>query len=521
MPEYLAPGVYVEEVPSGNNPIAGVGTSTAGFVGAAERGPLEPKFISNLWEFKQWYGDYIPKQSYLAYAVEGFFANGGQRCFVCRVVGKDSKFSAASVGKLKVIASGSGSWGDSVSIKLEQATQAIRALEEEPQPVPPKPQVDWVKATIEYKDGEEVKTSEVYDDLTHDPFASNNIQKVLNTNSKLIRVWWEDDAPEKLPADGAPVNLAGGADVDLTAADYAGTSFTEISGMFAEAPPADVLAPGTIQGLAALELIDEVAIVVAPDQARETIGPDITNSVISHCETAMKDRFAVLSVAASQNDVSKVKLPSDTSYAAYYYPWIKVTDPATNGIRTVPAVGHIAGIYARSDIERGVHKAPANEVVRNAKDLEFPVTKAMQDILNPRGVNCIRDFRSDGRGIRAWGARTMSSTPEWKYINVRRLFLFLEESIDEATQWVVFEPNGPGTWADVERAVGNFLRTQWTNGALMGATPDEAFFVACNRTTMTQDDIDNGRLICVIGVAPIKPAEFVIFRISQKTADAA
>jgi phage tail sheath protein FI len=187
----------------------------------------------------------------------------------------------------------------------------------------------------------------------------------------------------------------------------------------------------------------------------------------------------------------------------------------------IPPAGHVAGIMARTDIERGVHKAPANEVVRSALDLEFPITKGMQDILNPRGVNCIRDFRADGRGIRLWGARTMSSDPMWKYVNVRRLFIFVEESIDQGTQWVVFEPNDFATWAAVTRTITNFLTTVWRSGALMGLTAGEAFFVKCDRTTMTQDDIDNGRLICYIGIAPVKPAEFVIFRISQKTMEEA
>ncbi len=159
-------------------------------------------------------------------------------------------------------------------------------------------------------------------------------------------------------------------------------------------------------------------------------------------------------------------------------------------------------------------------MVRDATNLEFPITKGRQDILNPRGVNCIRDFRSDGRGIRLWGARTMTSDPEWKYINVRRLFIFVEESIEQGTQWVVFEPNDEPLWAQVRRSIVNFLTRVWKSGALMGLTQDEAFFVKCDRTTMTQDDIDNGRLVCYIGIAPVKPAEFVIFRISQKTADA-
>ncbi len=199
------------------------------------------------------------------------------------------------------------------------------------------------------------------------------------------------------------------------------------------------------------------------------------------------------------------------------------------GHRLIPAAGHVTGIYARVDIDRGVHKAPANEVLRgivtrdlnnNKKPLEFTMGKREQDILNPKGVNVIRDFRTDGRDIRVFGARTMSTDSMWKYVNVRRLFIFIEQSIDRGTQWAVFEPNSDQTWAAIRTSISAFLRTVWRNGALMGTTQDEAFFVKCDRTTMTQDDIDNGRLICLIGVAPVKPAEFVIFRISQKTLEA-
>jgi phage tail sheath protein FI len=164
-------------------------------------------------------------------------------------------------------------------------------------------------------------------------------------------------------------------------------------------------------------------------------------------------------------------------------------------------------------VERGVHKAPANEVIRGVRNLEFNVSKQMQDMLNPQGVNCIRDFRSNGRGIRLWGARTMSSDGEWKYVNVHRLFLFIEESIDEGTQWVVFEPNHEPTWAKVSRSITNFLIRVWRGGGLAGVSQDDAFFVKCDRSTMTKDDINNGRLICCIGVALMKPGEFVIFRV--------
>jgi phage tail sheath protein FI len=274
-------------------------------------------------------------------------------------------------------------------------------------------------------------------------------------------------------------------------------------------------------GLDAFVAEDEIAIVCVPGSRSVTNDagdPVLTQAIVDHCET-LADRFAVLQapqVAAPPGDLSP---PRDSEYAAFYYPWIETTNPATNRSTLVPPGGSVAGIYARSDTDRGVHKAPANEIVRGANGLQRTITKSEQAQLNPRGVNCIRSF--PGRGIRVWGARTTSSDPLWKYVNVRRLFLYLEESIDEATQYAVFEPNDESLWAQIRQAVSNFLTTTWRNGALMGSTPEEAFYVKCDETTMTQDDIDNGRLIVEIGVAPVKPAEFVIFRISQKTGEGA
>lgn len=282
-------------------------------------------------------------------------------------------------------------------------------------------------------------------------------------------------------------------------------------------------------GLAALEAIDEIAILLAPDEVTDSSGA-ITNAVIDQCER-LRDRFAVVSAPPNRDRIQALRPPRDSAFAAFYYPWVRVLDPVrqpAGAVATVlvPPGGHVAGIYARTDIERGVQKAPANDVVRGLTSgnagspdapLEFTVTKAEQDVLNPNGVNVIRDFRDAGRGVRLWGARTMSSDSTWKYVNVRRLFIFVEQSIDKGTQWVVFQPNDESTWAGVRRIVTNFLLQLWRDGALLGTTLDEAFFVKCDRTTMTQNDIDNGRLICLVGIAPVKPAEFVIFRISQKT----
>ncbi|MHC1599763.1 MAG: phage tail sheath family protein [Candidatus Methanospirareceae archaeon] len=274
--------------------------------------------------------------------------------------------------------------------------------------------------------------------------------------------------------------------------------------------------PAKRKGIYTLKNIDDISIVSIPGIYTQ----HLQNKLIIHCET-MKDRFAVLD-SEEKADLDEIQTQRnfyDSKYAALYYPWIRVFDPLSGKRTNVPPSGYMCGIYARSDTERGVHKAPANEVVRGALGLEEfngtkrIITKGQQDILNPKGVNCIRVFR--GRGIRVWGARTISSDSLWKYVNVRRLFLFLEESIEDGTQWVVFEPNDQKLWARVRQTITQFLTRVWKDGALMGTTPEEAFFVKCDRTTMTQDDIDNGRLIVMIGVAPVKPAEFVIFRIAQ------
>lgn len=274
--------------------------------------------------------------------------------------------------------------------------------------------------------------------------------------------------------------------------------------------------PGERKGLTAFTEIDQISILYSPN-AKAVEG--LIYSLITHCES-LKDRFLIIDSPLGHKNIQTLDPRDqtatgchDTKYAALYSPWIKVIDPEQGKIKTIPPGGHIAGIYARSDTERGVHKAPANEVVRGAVDLEFHFTKREQDMLNPRGVNIIRSF--PGRGFYVWGARTVSSNTLWKYINVRRLFNFLEESIEEGTQWVVFEPNDEKLWARVKLTITEFLTRVWRDGALMGSKPEEAFFVKIDRTTMTQNDIDNGKLIALIGIAPVKPAEFVIFRIAQ------
>lgn len=528
MPEYLSPGVYVEEVPSGPVPIAGVGTSTTGMVGLTERGPTTPQLVSTWSEYSALYGGHIDTAtSFLPFAVQGFFDNGGQRLFVSRVTRDDANPAtlllptADPAQNLAITAVGPGAWGNNLFIRVDAAAMpannrfriTILYYRETPNPF-----VDPLDpANIANPDRREPDLVEQYDPLDIDPLSSDYVLGRVNSASKLVELSWDDGtvAPS-VPNPAAFAPLANGDDGAnaLTAARYIGDG----------ALPVDQRT-----GLAALEAIDEIALIAVPDEVHPQLDganqSALTDAIVNQCEL-LRDRFAVLAVAGGQGDVTQIPPHRDSSFGAIYYPWIRVVDPRTSETPLVPPQGHVLGVYARTDAERGVHKAPANAEVRgiltrdlpgNRGPLEYRVTKAQHDILNPRGYDVIRDFRASGRGVRVWGARTMSSDGQWKYVNVRRLFLFVEESIDEGTQWVVFEPNYEATWARVTRSVSNFLTSVWRDGGLAGVTPEEAFFVRCDRTTMTPDDIDNGRLICLVGIAPVKPAEFVIFRISQKT----
>jgi phage tail sheath protein FI len=342
--------------------------------------------------------------------------------------------------------------------------------------------------------------------LTRDGHPESLLRRV-NANSRLVRVSagpnYDGTDLQSFPAvTTAPwAALSGGDDKlgGLSLADFIG----EDNG------------PGARSGIQALEDIDEVAIALVPGMWHD----DVRNALIIHC-TTMADRFAIIDPppGLTVQEVQAFRNPIDTRFAAMYYPWVRARDPRPSGDEVLLAPsGFLAGIYARVDVSRGVFKAPANEVLRSIRGFEVAITKREQDILNPVNINVLRFF--PGRGNRVWGARVLTSEPAWRYVPVRRLFLMIEESIDEATQWVVFEPNDEPLWARVRQSVTRFLLMQWRLGALQGATAAEAFFVACDRSTMSQAEIDAGQLICEVGIAPVKPAEFVIFRIQQKTLD--
>lgn len=522
MPEYLTPGVYVEEIERGPRPIEGVPTSTAAFLGETERGPLRPRLVTSYNDYKRWFGGTFADGKYMPYAVDGFFENGGKRLYVCRIVGPLATTASIATGDFLVSAVGPGIWGRSLWVKIQDGTTKdgqgrvgfrMKLAYWSPLTLP--------AGFTPFDPFTDTRTLprpqylEDFDDLSVDPLSPDYFTKRLTdtaTNHPLSglatieRTGGTGTKPTNTAANGEFLAQTAIDDPNpLTDADFKGD-----------------LAGGRLepQGLLALTLdpFRDVALVYAPHAAPNFVA--IEQALIDHCEL-LRFRFAAIDSDPNTDPSNlnpRVNNHWDTTYAGFYAPWIQVSDPQTGVRHVVPPGGHVLGVYARSDSERGVFKAPANEIARGALDVKYEINDNVQGVLNPNGVNVIRSFPA--RGIRVWGARTLSSNGLWKYVSVRRLFIFLERSIYEGTQWVVFEPNDDRLWARVKDTIRLFLRSQWRGGALFGRTEDEAFFITCDRTTMTQDDILNGRLICEIGIAPVRPAEFVIFRVFQQTAEA-
>ena len=505
MPQYLSPGVYVEEVDSGSRPIEGVGTAVAAFVGLATRGPYNtPTLISNWTQFASTFGEFAPG-TYLAHAVFGYFMNGGGNCYVVRI-GDDGNGRADGRPAIEAGAP-QAALGNRLRAVAVDGNLRPGELEIEVAPAGGEAPTDDMFKLVVKRGGQVV---EEFDRLTTNR-GKQNVATIVNAESKTIKIEDVGSGTIEKPDTGTvalvpPAPPAAAPSPSLTADDYVGN-----------------VAERT--GFGGLEAVDEVTMVAVPDlmSAYQQGAIDLETvqavqlGMIAHCEL-MGDRVAILDpppgLNAQQIKEWRVdKARYDSKYATLYWPWIKVFDPATRAAQYVPPSGHMAGIRGRNDDTRGVHKAPANEVIRGAVELETQITKNEHGLLNPTGINCIRAF--PGGGIRVYGARTLSSDPAWRYLNVRRLFNFLEESILNGTQWVVFEPNDDALWARIRRTVNDFLVNQWRAGALFGLTPDEAFFVKCDRETNPSQGIDAGEVVCMIGVAPVKPAEFVVFRLSQ------
>ena len=570
MAEYLSPGVYVEEFDSGPAPMQGVSTSTAGFIGLAEKGPVSgsPVFVSSASDFTRKFGGYLQKSEfgeyrYLAHAINHFFANGGARAFVMRVAPPDAAVADLKCGELlQLQAKNPGAWGNRIVVSITEASKAKSQIMEESgegqyilknaadflvgdvvmldgpagqeygivaavegnnvtmaDPFGAKDVVDTAllpKTTVRTCElNIEVRcedTVETYENVSFNITTPNFIEKVM-AKSELVDVTAANNDQAVPPME--LVKKAAGCEKDAVKLQLSGGK----NGTAAALTDGDFIGedkgPGERTGIQAFLDNSDVSLMAVPG----ITSPNVQLSLVAHCER-LASRFAVLDMpkdAKSTTDLMNHRNIVDSDYCAMYHPWLEVYDPLDKRNTLIPPSGSVLGIYARSDNTRGVHKAPANETVANCTGLSVTYNTAEQDMLNPNGVNLIRRF--PGQGIRVWGARTASSKPLWKYVNVRRLFIFLEESIKANTNWVVFEPNDELLWIRVRRTIEVFLEGVWRSGALAGATTADAFFVNIGTNTMTQDDIDNGRLVCVIGVAPVKPAEFVIFRLTQKTGE--
>ena len=521
MPTYLSPGVYMEEVSSGVKPIESVGTAIAAFVGFTERGPLnEPILVTNWTQYTTTFGDFI-EGCYLPYAVYGYFLNGGGSAYVIRVGSAPAGASDSGNGQAK---SGEGNAAQPrASAELvsgsdnAKPTFTVRAIAAGP---------EGNDITVEVTDASEAAddtfklivrkagtVEETFDNLTTRR-GPTNVITVVRLQSKLITVDEIKGAPLAVPSKGAQIALAGG---DLPAVPEVG-------------PEHYVGDTAARTGFSGLEAIEDVTMLCVPDlmAAFQSGSIDAEGvkavhlAMIAHCEL-MADRVAILDTPPALNAQQlkdwRVNFAGyDSKYATLYWPWIKVMDPLSGKAIFMPPSGQVAGVWARNDETRGVHKAPANEVVRGVIELQANITKGEHDQLNPAGVNCIRAF--PGQGIRIWGARTLSSDPEWRYLNVRRLFNFVEKSILSGTIWVVFEPNDQRLWEAVRRTITMFLRRVWRTGALFGGTPSQAFFVKCDEENNPPENRDVGILTVDVGIAPVKPAEFVVFRLSQFSAGA-
>ncbi|MGN9786586.1 phage tail sheath family protein [Nonomuraea sp. ZG12] len=499
-----SPGVYWKEEPPGSRPIEGVATAVAAFIGFAEKGPSQATLVTTWGQYQKEFGGFV-QGCYLPHAVQGYFANGGSSCYVIRVGadGTEPEPSAepqAMLGPFRIVAREPVQGGRG---RNEITVEVSEAPTEEGQ-APPE---DRFVLTV--KRG---KSAEPPITVSLKRGAKDFIATAVTEKSRFVTV--EDTgvaemakpAPQTITLQAPPPAPAPPLPAQVSQDTYVGNAHER-------------------RGVDGLEAVDEVTMIAIPDLmsafergAIDAAGVEaVQDALITHCDL-LKDRMAILDPLPGLS-VDQVRIwredskPQPNRFATVYYPWLTVFDPISNGPIRIPPSGHIAGVWARNDATRGVHKAPANEVVRGAIALETQLTRAEQNILNPLNVNCIRVM--PGRGIRVWGARTLDPDGAWQYLNVRRLFNYLQESILNGTQWVVFEPNDDALWARIRRTISAFLVMEWHRGALFGLTPDEAFYVKCDRDTNPAESISQGRVVCEIGIAPVKPAEFVVFQVSQ------
>ena len=548
MPEYLAPGVFIEEIDKGPKPIEAVGTSTACFVGFSEKAVMvsrvdgdivteslvnKPQLVTNWSQFVEKFGGLV-QGAYMPYAVYGFFQNGGGRCYVLSLktipAAATTLMAADGNAALMVRARDAGLDGTRLRVSVSGATAPQLVAGEKK---PKKGEVADAAASTDAPAAagtpgtfnitvERQKASGGW--ILVETVKDASLAETQNDEGvRHVRVAFKDNkAPRAVEIhvmdSAAPLAKISPRDqqqtLSIESKQLAPVGFGEFQG--------DVTERSGVEGL---EQFDDINIICCPDAMTTAPGQKldldqvkaIQGMMIAHAER-LGDRVVVIDPPPNMNpqQVRKWRMDTagfDSSYAAMYYPWVTIMDPITNRPMAIPPSGHMAGIWARTDNTRGVHKAPANEVVRGAIDLAYNTTKGEQETLNPVGVNCIRAF--PGMGIRVWGARTLTSNPSWRYLSIRRFFNMIEKSIYNNTQWAVFEPNDNRLWGKIRRDVGAFLSTQWRDGALFGLTEDQAYYVKCDEELNPSASRDLGRCIVEIGMAPVKPAEFVIFRISQ------
>ena len=561
--DYFAPGVYIEEVNRGSRPIEGVPTAVAGFVGFTEdiRGgaaPLKPKMITNWDQYLEYFGrpnsdGFTDFDAYLPFAVYGWFLNGGGRCYVASIgtqlPGNDAAEAPKASTKilnrrrrptlslmrasgaeenLERNTNGNGALARYNGNNQRPSALVVRISDSTPKPneESPAPADTGEYFSVSVMDGDTVL--EQYDHLSMDENVDTSVANYIVTaleESELIAV--EDIAQAGSPLARRPSN-----------------GYCEVS------PPPFIPNPDNFSrdvegvrddrtGVQGLLEIDEITIMACPDLMRAyeagLMNLDQVHGVmdlmVSNCEGASSgdipnppNRMVVLDPPPNRykpQDVSNwlaEEFNRRSQFAALYYPWITVANPRDNGRPiSIPPCGHMMGVWARIDETRGVYKAPANEVPRGVLGLAYDCNFREQELLNPQGINCIRSFNN--QGIRIWGARTLvePDQTEWRYINVRRLMSYIEKSVELGTQWAVFEPNDEDLWARVTRSISNFLTNLWRQGALMGTRTSQAFYVKCDGELNTPDSMILGRLYVEIGVAPVRPAEFIIFRFSQWT----
>lgn len=591
MPTYKAPGVYVEEVDRGVKPLEAAGTAVAAFIGFTERIPkaqrdekprkigLSPRKITSWTEYLRLYGGLVD-DAFLPEAVNGYFANGGTKCYIVPVphleetgaegtitradleilnpdANADAKPPAALVGEEEGDEEGDEDrdepTGPRTLVRIEATTTnsdaapldiVIKPIPPEPKALEPAPQADTEgEGETGESDADTDTDAESTDDSTTPSDEQHYIVKVRRGGAVIfadsmpvsqVKSRLETDA--KLKDNGIKVHLVhmvGGTASPLDQLDGNSQIALVEDGTFPlkevrnlkdmkELGPQFAGDPLTKTGLAGLDSLEDVTIVMAPDavQLPPDAMLDVQNKLIGHCERH-KDRLAILDPPEDAKRPDQVlkwrqqKAMYDSQFAALYYPWLQVYKPS--GRVSVPPSGHMAGVWARTDGTIGPWKAPANATVSGIVGLDYRTTTVEQEDLNPEGINVVRAFGSEG--IRVWGARTLSSDTSWKYINVRRLFNMVEKTIKDGTSWVVFEPNDPTTWGRVWGTLDGFLRGLWRQGAFFGTSPADAYFIKVDSETNPPDVINRGELVVEVGIAPVKPAEFVIFRVSQKPAE--